>query len=253
MKFGVCISNFENAVFLSQLGYSYIELGLQEIADLSDDEFLNLYKACQRNPIKAEVFNSCIRRYNIVGPNVDWDNIKIYIAKAIPRAYLLGAQIIVFGSGGARRVPDRFSREIAKQQIIDFLKFIGDFSAKFNIKIAIENLNNNECNILNTVEEELEYVEKCNLANVGVLADFYHMRVENEDFNVLKKVSNKLFHVHIANSNGRFYPKNIDEDNYKDFFAVLNEIGYDKRISIEARLVAETDYENAFNVLNIFL
>jgi len=155
----------------------------------------------------------------------------------------------VVGSGGARSVPADFPLDIAKNQIIDFLKLTGEYAAKYNMKIAIENLNRSESNIINTVEEELEYVEKCNMPNVGVLADFYHMRLENESFEILKKVNDKLFHTHIANSHGRVYPVDINEDDYISFLSALSSINYNGRISIEAKLIDKSNYESAIIIL----
>ncbi len=42
-------------------------------------------------------------------------------------------------------------------------------------------------------------------------------------------------HLHIANSNGRVYPLAVGEDNYEGFFGRLKEVGYNGRLSIEAR------------------
>lgn len=75
------------------------------------------------------------------------------------------------------------------------------------------------------------------------------MRVENEKFEVIEKIKEKLYHVHIANSNGRIYPQDESEDEYKSFFEILKRVGYDKRISIEARLIEKSDYEKALRVL----
>ena len=42
----------------------------------------------------------------LTGPEVDWAQVEGYLETAIGRVAALGGQAIVFGSGGARRVPD---------------------------------------------------------------------------------------------------------------------------------------------------
>lgn len=249
VRFGVCTSNFKDVNYLYEIGYDYLEFSLQSIADLNEETFYEIVKECEKSPLKIEVFNGFIRKYKVVGYEVDYEILKKYLNQAITRAYLLGGKVIVFGSGRARNVPVGFPRERAKAQITEFLIMAGEIAQKYDIDIAIENLNKKECNIINTVEEELEYVEKCNMSNIGALADFYHMRLEDESFEILRKVGHNLCHSHIANSHGRVYPIAENEDNYKAFFNMLKEIGYNKRISIEAKLIDKSNYERALKVM----
>ena len=41
-------------------------------------------------------------------------------------------------------------------------------------------------------------------------------------------------HLHMANPDGRIFPRRWEEYDYAPFFAALRQIGYDKRISVEA-------------------
>jgi hypothetical protein len=43
-----------------------------------------------------------------------------YVAKAFDRVARLGVRIVVFGSGGARRVPEGYPRDDAVRQMVDF-------------------------------------------------------------------------------------------------------------------------------------
>jgi len=108
-------------------------------------------------------------------------------------------------------------------------------AAKYGLTIAMEPLNTGETNILNTVTEGFQFVQAVEHPNVKLLADFFHMRKENEELSILSEVSSELVHLHIANGHDRTYPLDSTEDLYEDFFNILRESGYKGRCSIEGR------------------
>ena len=65
------------------------------------------------------------------------------------------------------------------------------------------------------------------------MIDFYHLASEQEDPSIVIRAKDHLRHLHVANPNGRVFPKKWDEFDYAPFFANLKTIGYDKRISME--------------------
>ena len=52
----------------------------------------------------------------------------------------LGLKIIVFGSGGARKVPEGFSQDEAYKQLVEFAKRIAPEAKKRGIVVAVEPL-----------------------------------------------------------------------------------------------------------------
>jgi len=77
-------------------------------------------------------------------------------------------------------------------------------------------------------------VKEVNMENIKLLADYYHMSVENEDIDVLLETGNYIKHVHLSCKRGRCFPGLFPEDSIKSFFRCLYRIGYSDRISIEA-------------------
>jgi sugar phosphate isomerase/epimerase len=147
---------------------------------------------------------------------------------------LLGVKVLVVGSGSGRKCPEDWPKEAAIEQFSQILFEIAEEAKKYDIIATVEPLNKKETNIINSVSEGLEFVKNINHQNLKLLADFYHMRIEQENMDILKDASQHLHHVHIANSNGRVYPLNKDEDDYETFFNMLRQIGYNGRVSIEA-------------------
>ena len=69
--------------------------------------------------------------------------------------------------------------------------------------------------------------------NVGLLADAFHMRKENEDLSFISKCS-PLLHTHIALKEGRVFPTE-ECDEVKEFFLALKSAAYNNRMSIEGK------------------
>lgn len=230
---GVCLdaAKFEEA---QAAGFDYVEIGASKVAALSEEEFEALGRQVQqlRVPVAAAnlFFPGTIK---IVGPEVDRQKQEAYATACLARLKRLGVKVVVFGSGGARRVPEGYSRDEAIAQLVDFCRRIAPLARENGITIAVEPLRRQETNIINTAGEGLELVKAVDRPEIRLLVDFYHLSEENESPDVLLQAGRLLAHVHVANPKGRVYPASVDEAAYAPFFANLCKIGYAGRVSIE--------------------
>lgn len=233
MRFGICTS-IDNMATAEKLGFDYIEPTVASLASMSEESFEAAVGLVDRSKIKCEAFNVLFPSYiKLVGKEYDEGVMVGYLKSAFQRIVRLGARIVVFGSGGARRVPEGIDMAEGRSRLIKVFHIVGDIASGFGLTIVVEPLNKGETNIINSVREGLDYVEEVDHPNVHLLADFYHMRLENEPMDSIRKAGPVLKHLHIANSKGRIYPRSVDEDEYRAFFRALKDIGYDGRISIE--------------------
>ena len=234
MRFGIC-TGLNNINILENIGCDYIETALNSLVSLNDKEFLEYVQLIKNSNVKCEAANCFFPgSMKIVGKDIDKNKISEYIKNALHRASLLGVEVFVIGSGKSRKCSEDWAKEAAVDQFSQVLFEIAEEAKKYDIIATVEPLNKKETNIINSVSEGLELVKNINHENLKLLADFYHMRVEQENMDILKDSSQYLHHVHIANSNGRVYPLNKDEDDYEAFFNMLRYIGYNNRVSIEA-------------------
>ena len=216
-------------------GFDYMELGTTEIAMLSDPDFERAVQDVQRAGLKVPVTNLFLpATLKVTGPDVDRAQQMIYVTKAFARLSRLGTEIVVFGSGGARRVPDGMAKEDAFKQLVEFGARIAPEARRHGITIAIEPLRREETNIINSAGEGLALVEAVNDPNFQLMVDFYHLASEHEDPEIIVRAKDHIRHLHMANPHGRVFPRDWDEYDYAPFFANLRRIGYDKRISVEA-------------------
>ncbi|MGI6705838.1 MAG: sugar phosphate isomerase/epimerase family protein [Clostridia bacterium] len=235
MRLGVCTS-LEHIGLLEKSGYDYIELGLASLEALAEKDFRELRRRVENSSIKAEAFNGFFpANIRLVGDAVDRQKIQDYLDKMVERAAQLGGKIIVFGSGAARAVPEGFSKERAFEQLVDFLRLADPVAERYGITIAIEPLRVQECNIINTVREGLALAKAVDRPHIRLLADTYHMAFQQEGMDAIVEAGREyIFHIHVANPDGRVYPKLGDGVDYGALFDALKEIGYQGRVSIEA-------------------
>ena len=155
------------------------------------------------------------------------------LAQAFRRARLLGGKILVLGSGAARRIPAGYAVEQGREEFTAFLQLVNLLAGEYGVEIAVEPLNRRETNLITSVSEAYGLVQKACLTHVHVLADLYHMALEQENFSVLETVGGALVHTHIANPDGRYYPSRKDRYDYRPFFRALQKNGYRGRVSLE--------------------
>lgn len=215
-------------------GFDYVELGVTEIAALSDVDFDAALERVKQIGIPTPNANLFIpASMRLTGPQVDPEQQMEYVKKAFARLNRLGVKIVCFGSGGARRVPDGFAKEEAFKQLVAFGKRIAPEARANGLTVVIEPLRRQETNIINTAAEGLELVKAVGDPNFQLLIDFYHLASEKEDPAIVLEARDQIRHLHMANPQGRVFPLKWDEFDYAPFFANLRKIGYAGRISIE--------------------
>lgn len=232
MRFGVC-TGIELAPLLAEVGYDYIELGVASdlIPDEDEEAWTEKRRQIQAMPLRPEAFISFVRTGKIVGPAADPVRLRRYVHTALRRAAEVGGQVVVFGSGGARQIPEGFARTDADQQILDFLGYCADAADETGVVVAIEPLCREECNLINLVSEGAELARKLDRPGVRNLADTFHMEKENEPVSVIVKTADVLAHVHTANS-GRGAPGTGIYD-HVEFFRALRAAHYNAHVAIE--------------------
>jgi D-psicose/D-tagatose/L-ribulose 3-epimerase len=233
VRVGYCTS-LKNLDAAKAAGFEYVELSATEIAALSDAEYdaaAAHLKAIGLPTPAANLFLPAALK--VTGPAVDPAAQMAHVRKAFERLEKLGTVVVVFGSGGARRVPDGFAKDEAFAQLVDFGRRAAREAKAHGITIAVEPLRKQETNIINTAAEGLALVNAIGDPNFQLMIDFYHLASEQEDPAIVLRAKDHIRHLHVANPQGRVFPQKWDEFDYAPFFANLRAIGYDQRISVE--------------------
>src|SRR5579883_1576258 len=241
VELGVC-SGAENFSKAEHYGFDYFEPGAAAISAMSETAFANFREQVAASKLKCRSFNSLIRTLKVVGPEADPDAVSGYLETTLERCRQLGAKVAVLGSASSRNVPEGYSREKAWAEIRTFLARAGDIAKTKGMVVAIEPLRRQESNILNTGGEALKMVEEVKHPQVKMIIDYYHLRVEQEDPEIVRRARQHIVHMHFANPAGRKWPHSADEDPvYAKFFEILKQVDYSGGLSIEGSGTFEQD------------
>ena len=242
MKFGICCA--PNALgepahlleIMQSAGADYVEWTIGSLM-ASDAEFEKLQGVVANSALKPEAF--CVflpPHHRITGPDVNLGAVLEYADEALRRASALGGEIVVLGSGAARKVPAGFSMDEALAQFTRFARELGPIAQNHGVTMTIEPLNKGEDNLVNTVSHGAQIVDAVNHPNIQLLADFYHMFTDDEPISNVHNARARIKHAHLADLN-RVAPSfsKEGEADFVGFFGALKAIGYDERISFEGK------------------
>jgi len=233
-KIGISTS-IENNGILASAGYSFVEENARGflVPAEPDSVFGKKLALLKESKLPVEACNSFLPgNLKCVGPEPAHEEILKFGESAFRRAQLAGVKTIVFGSGGARGIPEGFPREKAKQQFISICSQLATLAQKYNVIISLEPLNSQECNFINSLAEGAEIVNGVKHDSFRLLADIYHMLKENESPSNITKFGHLLYHTHIAEKKDRTAP-GVNKEDFTPYFKALKDIKYEGRITIE--------------------
>jgi sugar phosphate isomerase/epimerase len=125
------------------------------------------------------------------------------------------------------------NREDSLKLLADSLEELGEYAESQEVPIIYEPLNRYETNLFNRLAEAAEFVDNLNTNAVFLLADLFHMNIEEEDIaQSIKDAASVIGHVHFADTNRR--PVGLGHLEVGSVASALKGIGYSGYVSAEA-------------------
>lgn len=232
IRIGVCAPTHDLREAV-RYGFDYLEPQGTVIARMDASAF-EAYKAeVLASPIRCECFSDFLGQ-RVVGGVVRWSSLTDYLDRTFARCRQLGGKIVVWSNPASRNVPAGYPRDKAMRQIQEFLQRAGKLAGRHGITIAVKPLRPQECNTINTGDEALQLVRQVSHSNVRMALDYYRLRKEKENINIIWQARQEIVHLYFSNPHGQLWPKNPSEDpDYGKFFKLLKKIHYHRGISIE--------------------
>jgi len=239
MKFGLSTTMIEDKDIFSQIPI-LSEYGIKKIelrANLKHFEYNN-YKKIDLLSKKLDKFGIMAYSMHMPFGNVDIsreekqirDESIIRIKEAGLALQRLGGKVLVV-HGGAKVENKREKRvEISLQS----LKELSDFCVERGLDLAVENTLPGR--IGDKIEELLYIIEKLNSPNTGACLDTGHINVHGDPAEALKKLGDRLIHIHITDNLGENDDHLLPGEgniNWENFFAALNQINYKGILMLE--------------------
>jgi sugar phosphate isomerase/epimerase len=235
MKLGLCLVP-DHLTAAHEAGFDFAELGSSFLLyDKPEADFAPVRKALLASPIPIEAFNVFLPgTHRVTGPGVDLKAVGAHMETVLRRASEVGGRVMVFGSGGARRAPDGWPIEKAREQFVEAARLAGETAARHGMTVALEPLWKKACNFFNRTDQGVDIVDKAAHPNLRLLTDLFHMTWENEPFENMITAGPRLAHIHLATpSIPETAPETGPAYDLPRFLAVLRQAGYDGRLSIE--------------------
>ena len=113
-------------------------------------------------------------------------------------------------------------------------------AATHGVELIYEPLNRYETNIFNRLEDAVSFFKKHQIENVSILADLYHMNIEEQSIpDSIHATKDYIGYVHFADSNRR--PIGLGHTNMAEIAQALIDIDYDGYVSAEAFAYPDPD------------
>lgn len=126
----------------------------------------------------------------------------------------------------------RVSREQALEWLAEALKDVGAAAANHEVPFIYEPLNRYETNLINHLAEGAKFIEEHQLENIVLLADLFHMNIEESDVaQAIRDAGKHTGHVHFADSNRSAMGYGHTE--VAPIIEALREVGYTGYLSAE--------------------
>ncbi len=130
----------------------------------------------------------------------------------------------------------RWGGEVGRAEALDWLAEAlaqaGVAAAAHGVAFIYEPLNRYETNLLNRLSEAAQFIESRGLANVVLLADLFHMNIEEQNLaDSIRGAGRHVGHVHYADSNRQ--AMGLGHTDPAPVIAALREISYSGFLSAE--------------------
>jgi len=237
-----------------EIGYDAVEIAVRDPRSVDAEEVKKLLDELKMKAVAVGTGQAfLVEKLNMVDPDPETRRKTVERLKLhTDFASVFGAFLIIGFIRGWRRGR---SKEDVEKLFVSTCREVADYAADKDVKVVIEPLNRYEIDFVNTVEEALELIEAVNRKNVGLLADTFHMNIEEPNVaESIKKAGEKLFHFHVADSN-RWAPGSGHFD-FRETFEALRTIDYSGYISVEcmpfpenSRVSAELAYKTLLTLL----
>lgn len=229
---GIC-TDFVNLPEAASLGFDYVELPLDALAELTVSEFNEFADYADGTGIRVAACNHMLPDdLPVTGPGVNATALHGYLKHAFNRARRLGVRVVTLDAPASRDVPPDGDFPFAWRQLGNFLRLSQGHAKTSGITVALEPLKKTDCSLLNLVSEAVLIAGLLQLGDVAVAAHWGAMSMASEPMGVLRQAGPLLRHVHLENALTRALPREGDGEDYGRMLSVLTDIGYEGGVSL---------------------
>lgn len=217
----------------AELGFDAVEIFAPGPDFVSADEILKL---CQRYQMKVAAVGTGAGFVKHGLSLTDADESKRarageFIKSMIQFGSRLNAPAIIGSMQG--KWSAQVSRDQALIYLTDSLGELGDWAAKHSVDLFYEPLNRYETNLIKTLSDGCQLLERVGRANVKLLADLFHMNIEEANIEAaILSAGPRIGHVHFVDTNRQ--AAGLGHMHFPPIIRALSKIGFQGYLSAEA-------------------
>ncbi|CAN5250124.1 sugar phosphate isomerase/epimerase [soil metagenome] len=232
----------------AKYGYDLIEVCIEDTALLTAD-FLNENAA--RTGLSVGICGAFGPDRDVSAEDPDRARAGIaYLEHCIDIAAAVGSPHVagpMYAPTGQTRMLPPEGRAAQRRRAASGLRAATDPTGESGVRLAIEPLNRFETDLVNTTEQALELLDLIGTGNVGLLIDTFHMNIEEKSIGEAVRLAGaKVFHVQVS-ENDRGTPGSGHVP-WEEFFASIDDIGYDGQIVVESFLPTVAEIARAVSL-----
>jgi len=161
---------------------------------------------------------------------------KSYLRWCIDAAAELGSPCVcgpMYSAVGKAHLENEQDRREEWNRSVAGIREMADFADARGVCLALEPLNRFETDMINTVEQGLQFIQEVGKENVGLHLDTFHMHLEEKSSPAaIRLAGKKIYHFH-ACENDRGVP-GTGQVHWDGVAAALKDVGYDGPVVIES-------------------
>jgi len=157
-----------------------------------------------------------------------------YLKDSVDFAVKIGAKLIIVVPSPVGRTVQPVGKTIdeLRNNAIENIREAASYAQGFGVSFVIEAINRYETYFINTLEKAYSLVRDIGRPSVGIMADLFHMSIEESSFTQsLLVIQDKLLHVHVADNTRE--PAGLGHTDFKEIIRVLKRIGYTGSLTME--------------------
>ncbi|PZO73892.1 MAG: sugar phosphate isomerase/epimerase [Mesorhizobium amorphae] len=159
-----------------------------------------------------------------------------YLKQCVDIAAALGATRVVgpmYSAVGRTRLAEDAERQAQRDLAARGIREAADHAGSFGVELGIEPLNRFETDLVNTVDQGLDLLERIERPNVGLLLDTFHMNIEEKSIPAaIRRAEGRITQFHACGSD-RGTPGE-DHLPWAEIAEALGDAGFSGPVVIEA-------------------
>jgi sugar phosphate isomerase/epimerase len=247
MKFALCNEMFEKRPMtevcsvVRELGYQGLEIAPFTLAPSAEEVTADQRKEVRRI-IEDRGLETVGLHWLFAGPaglhmtttdHQVWSRTRDYLACLLDLCSDLGGKVLVLGSPKQRSIVEGQTKEGAWQRAVELLSSVLDKAGDLDLTICLEPLSPVETDFINTVAEGMKMVRQIGHPSLKIHLDVKAMCSESTPVpEIIRSVkAEDIGHFHVNDAN--LYGPGMGEVDYAPIAEAIDEIGWDKWLSVE--------------------